>query len=659
MEKNRITVKISFILAVACLLFFLISCTENNSLVLCNISLETDYSSRSFNSLHLTSNLSPDPSYYSAVYKGKDSNYYGAKTHAKYDSKKGIILSQGLWEIACEWKDPISKETIATGTTGDVWVNLNTTSFVVYLDSNKGVGSVSLSYEVTCSDNSVSDVSYKLTISQYNGETLNPIITSSEGTIIEGALDNSIKAFSFNADSLNVGKYLLKIEVYDNDLLFTDVLGFVVRAGHNTEVTGSCDVKKGTTGESIYLPPNIIDPVSPPTGVIVDVGNNANQTKLNKTTIEDGKIYYVQPDGSGSSMSLDHINSNIDSARISAPSDNSIFGINLNGTDVIMTTGTKENIFDDYYKENALVIALENKSTMTVYNYNKSGGKDATWAKMAGTRRFQTNTILKDGKLNIVGKNAIEVISNAGIIFLGPTHDNNETTVSPGITESGRGEYIKQGAINLESDENHQGGSLVLDGDVIVKAVTGISSWQSKTKTFSNIPYYSYTWDPTINDTLNTEISIINGAKIEAVGDTKRSVNKDVATGIFILGNYQSGEIKIIIDNGRISASGSKDANEAGIRIENFNGSINIVIRNPQTTLPSISSESGSGLLFKDCPNVNITIESDNPDSVISGASNKRITLDKSKLNLTVNGKTIENRTDSIVSINELMSTST
>ena len=158
---------------------------------------------------------------------------------------------------------------------------------------------------------------------------------------------------------------------------------------------------------------------------------------------------------------------------------------------------------------------------------------------------------------------------------------------------------------------------------------------------------------------MNTEISIINGAKIEAVGDTKRSVNKDVATGIFILGNYQSGEIKIIIDNGRISASGSKDANEAGIRIENFNGSINIVIRNPQTTLPSISSESGSGLLFKDCPNVNITIESDNPDSVISGASNKRITLDKSKLNLTVNGKTIENRTDSIVSINELMSTST
>lgn len=665
MTKKKSAAIVALMLAAAFLIVFLNSCSGNGSLVLCNIKLDTSDASRSFDKPNLSNGVSSAPSYYSAIYKGNDSSCYGAKTHAVYDSKNGILLSQGLWEITCEWYDPATNETIATGTTGDIWVNLNTTSFLVYLDSEDGKGSASLTYTVMDSVRSTTNIFTAFALSKLTVSSSTPVQV---GTPSSSNITSKLKEYRLSVEDLVPGDYLLTISVFEDDtksnLLFLDVLGFVVRSGRCTEIIGRCNVKTGQTGGSIYLPPTVIDPVSPPESVIVDVGNNKNQNKLNATPIEDGKIYYVQPDdntSSNPSMNLGHTtnsegNQSHKTSRISSPDDGSIFGINLNGTDVTMTSAT---IIGGYYSENALIIALENNSVMTIYNYNKDKAKNATWAYMEKTRRFDTNTILKDGQLNIVGLGASEDISNAGIVFLGPTFNNNETIVTPlpPVTEAASGEYIKQGAINLESDSDHDGGSLVLDGVVTVSAVTGISSWKSKTASFTRSPY-SYEWDSTINGPLYTDISILNNATINAVGDTKSGVNKDVATGIFILGKGQPGKINILLDNGHISASGSSDQNEAGIRIENFKGSVNITIRNPSAT-PSISSESGSGLFFKDCPNVNISIESSNPDSVISGASNQRITLEGSNLNLTVKNGTnetiIKNRTTSVTSINNLL----
>ena len=669
MTKKRSAAIVALMLAAAFLFVFLNSCSGNGSLILCNIKLDTSEASRSFDKPNLSNGVSSVPNYYSAIYKGNDPSCYGAVTHAVYDSKNGILLSQGLWEITCEWYDPDTNETIATGTTGDIWVNLNTTSFLVYLDSEDGKGSASLTYTVMDSVRSTTNIFTAFALSKLTVSSSTPVQV---GTPSSSNITSKLKEYRLSVEDLVPGDYLLTISVFEDDtksnLLFLDVLGFVVRSGRCTEIIGRCNVKTGQTGGSIYLPPTVIDPVSPPESVIVDVGNNKNQNKLNATPIEDGKIYYVQPDdntSSNPSMNLGHTtdsegNQSHKTSRISPPGNDSVFGINLNGTDVIMSTETQGYFGSgNYYSENALIIALENNSVMTIYNYNKDKAKNATWAYMEKTRRFDTNTILKDGQLNIVGSNASEDISNAVIVFLGPTCGNNESPVPPlhNVTEAGDGSYIKQGAINLESDSNHDGGSVVLDGDVIVSAVTGISSWKSKTASFTRSPY-SYEWDSTINGPLYTDISILNNATINAVGDTKSGVNKDVATGIFILGKGQPGKINILLDNGHISASGSSDQNEAGIRIENFKGSVNITIRNPSAT-PSISSESGSGLFFKDCPNVNISIESSNPDSVISGASNQRITLEGSNLNLTVKDGTnktiINNRTASVTSINSLL----
>ena len=673
MTKKRSAAIVALMLAAAFLFVFLNSCSGNGSLILCNIKLDTSEASRSFDKPNLSNGVSSVPNYYSAIYKGNDSSCYGAVTHAVYDSKNGILLSQGLWEITCEWYDPATNETIATGTTGDIWVNLNTTSFLVYLDSEDGKGSASLTYTVMDSVRSTTNIFTAFALSKLTVSSSTPVQV---GTPSSSNITSKLKEYRLSVEDLVPGDYLLTISVFEDDtksnLLFLDVLGFVVRSGRCTEIIGRCNVKTGQTGGSIYLPPTVIDPVSPPESVIVDVGNNKNQNKLNATPIEDGKIYYVQPDdntSSNPSMNLGHTtdsegNQSHKTSRISPPGNDSVFGINLNGTDVIMSTETQGYFGSgNYYSENALIIALENNSVMTIYNYNKDKAKNATWAYMEKTRRFDTNTILKDGQLNIVGSNASEDISNAVIVFLGPTCGNNESLVPPltNVTEAGDGSYIKQGAINLESDSNHDGGSVVLDGDVIVSAVTGISSWESKTAS-SNISWtgkYTYTWDSTIDGILNTDISIINGASIVAEGDTSNGVNKDVATGIFILGNTMKGTINILLDGGNISASKSKDPNEAGIRIEGFDGTINITIKNSSPTSPSISSESGSGLFFKDCPNVNISIESSNPDSVISGASNQRITLEGSNLNLTVKNGTnetiIKNRTTSVTSINNLL----
>ena len=119
----------------------------------------------------------------------------------------------------------------------------------------------------------------------------------------------------------------------------------------------------------------------------------------------------------------------------------------------------------------------------------------------------------------------------------------------------------------------------------------------------------------TITGDLNCQITIQNGASIVAVGDMQQSSRlKDTAHGIYILGKNNTGSIKIVLDNGHISAS-SSGLEECGIRIENFNGTIEIELKNGS----SISSTEGTGIKLIGCPNIIITKDS---TSSISGGSN-------------------------------------
>ena len=304
MSKRDFFRKCTLFVAAALLVVAISSCSQDIPLVLCNINLDVEDGSRSFNDVVFSSSYTL---YYSTVYKGSDPSYYGIVSNQKYDSKVGILLSQGRWEITCEWKDA-NGNTVATGTTRDIWVNLNTSSFIVYLDEN-GKGSVELNYEVFKAvvanvTNAVTDVKVNLTLSKWNGSAFDVKNNVDELEVTQGTVENSIKIYNHSFENIDSGKYLLVIQTIDNtpqtseSILFTDVIGFVVKPGHTTVINGSCEVINGVSGKNEYI--TWEDDPKNPEGNTNTAGNasSGSQTDLTnpKTTIENNTIYVIQED---------------------------------------------------------------------------------------------------------------------------------------------------------------------------------------------------------------------------------------------------------------------------------------------------------------------------------------------------------------------------
>lgn len=648
MKKRNLIKHISLIIAVALIvLAALSSCTPNSdSPILCNVKLNMAEDSRSFDPISFSgsTDLSEYVLYYTSTYKGSGSSF-GSENKKLYTGS--ILLSQGLWCIDCEWYDGDTK--IASGSTGDIWVNLNTSVLTIHIGASEGKGSAVLSYKVFCSDGSVKSVDCAISLSKWNSNNQFEEVTR-DFTLEKGTSNDNFLIQNLNINNLDSGKYLLKIEVNDatdSELLFTDVLGFIIKSDCITTINGKCFVKKGTSGNNEYIYWEE-DPTTPTEDKTIPVGGS-NQAQLDTaTSIENEHVYLVNPDKStGDSMSLGHTTTSTDSTnsnRIVTPTEGTNFGINMQGTDVIVTIG------DDGVnanKENTTIVELKNNVTMTLYNY-ASPSNDATWGLVepyidSGDgnpiyRRYQCNTSLVGGTLNVVGQNSnVNSISNGGIVFRGPQASDN---VVDGING-----FCKQGAINISSNSTSSGGNVVLDGNVAVEGVTGISSWQVKESL--NIFNLNYSKISTIEKNLNTSIKLINGSGINAVGNDSST---NTAYGIYLLGNKKSGTINVELDGGYISTSSSGSSNESGIRIDDFyNGNINITLKNGAT----ISSAVGSGLYFNNCQGstINVEIQSDDPDSVITGATNKiRIGGTSTSVNLIITSPTTGETKKAVIS---------
>ena len=636
------------------------SCTANNtSQDLVSVRLDDSESRRL--SLQLTTPKGVGSMYYYPIYLGTG-NHYPDNTKSKskiseedylpYDDSKGIVLSQGLWEILCLYKN--ENEVVLTGTTGPVWVNLNTSLFSVQFSDN----SLSITYSVT-SESSKSIICEASIFSFENGNLSQTPVESFElpltsKTTTSSTSEKSLKKSVFNysrSDFNKAGCFALVLYVKDETdkpPLFTDVIGFVSRFGNDILIKGSCEIEEGSNGGSCIYLPNISDPTDPirgKEGEVIEVTNNGTtssdgttQTKLNETKIQDNKVYVILPDknteNNKPTMSLGHTKGSTSSTTRIKPPENADFGLNLNGTNVSLTVQNKISLrpSESYYHESSAIIELCPNTSMTLYNNNgKPTGVDAGWAYINETRRFDANTLLKGGTMNIVGSGASDNISNAKVYFIGSTNQNNTTLdqLSP--------EFSKQGAINIYSgtveDNNGKnytslGGNIILDGNVEVQAVTGISTWGTRN---SNNLYAS-----TINGKLTTNIKIMHGATITATGGNINGIYPDIATGIYILGNGKNGSIEIVLDKGHINASGSPNTNtsfstitkEAGIRIDNFKGTINITLKNGS----NISSTNGCGIFLNDCTGeINITVSGSSvtgsPPLLISGERSKNINL--------------------------------
>lgn len=612
MSKRDFFRKCTLFVAAALLVVAISSCSQDIPLVLCNINLDVEDGSRSFNDVVFSSSYTL---YYSTVYKGSDPSCYGIVSNQKYDSKVGILLSQGRWEITCEWKDA-NGNTVATGTTRDIWVNLNTSSFIVYLDEN-GKGSVELNYEVLKAvvanvTNAVTDVKVNLTLSKWNGSAFDVKNNDNELESTRGTVENSIKIYNHSFKNIDSGKYLLVIQTIDNtpqtseSILFTDVIGFVVKPGHTTVINGSCEVINGVSGKNEYI--TWEDDPKNPEGNTNTAGNasSGSQTDLTnpKTTIENNTIYVIQEDKKTSGnmdLSTDGIKEK--GPRIVTPPSGISFGINMNGTNVTLST-QRPNSIDEALnnQENTTIVQVPLDTKMTLYNY-KAGDtstKKNTWGlipKRGFKRRYHANANIAGGTLNIVGPTKKEnSISNIPIVFQGPAFDDCDAPHTGGTDA-----YKKQGAINLYSP----GGKVVLDGNVTVSGCMGITSWD-KVKESSNGD------DPTLTGKTDIQIYMKNGSSINAVGDKGLLLYSDIAYGIFLRYDESSepySVLNIVLDNSSILTSNDDetDTNEAGIYIYNFSGQINISLQNGAKI-----STSGTAIKLYHCTGpVEITVEKD------------------------------------------------
>ena len=615
--KARYLIVISIILIAV-----LSSCeVENNSMELCKVKLGYD-SSRSFSDTTFSSKLDNSLLTYKATYMGKGQSYGSTLGYSSYPTE-GLVLSQGPWVIDCKWMK--GKTLIAEGTTREIWVNLNTKSLLVYLEENEGKGSLLLdSYKVKNTDSSVTAVSFAFEIRKWDSGQFSTL--SPESTISYGTESDYIKTCRLEADNLDAGQYILAVNVYNGDtqtssnLLFTDVIGFTVREGHETKVSGECEVKSGV--KYIEWEPNPSNPSSTNGNVVVAANGNENTgTTIDLTTgaIQNETIYILQEDkktdGTGTGkIDLGHQEGNITSNRILTPvpdpdTNVNAFAIDMNGTDVTVSSPVAYDL-PSKTVENTTIVQLNERITMNLFN---SSADSARWGVskfpwLSTRTRIDANVKLNGGTLNVIGNGDSENISKGAIEFLGPTKDDSITTA-----------YQKQGAVNMEG----VGGKVVLDGDVTVKGLLGISSFASGSTNSA------LTGDPIYVDITAIKSKIVAEAAKKLAG-----YQQETSYGIYLKCSGNGGTINIVLDGATITAKGSgENISESGIRIDDFSGNINITIKNGST----ISSEVGNGLYFSKCTGeINITI--DNTNNSITGGNSALKTSGSSGITINKGG---------------------
>ena len=642
MSKFRIckTLNNTRILLLALFVVLLFSSCSPNSLTLCRVGIENDKDSRSLSAV-----IDPLGSYiyYWTIYKGYKGSgdyYYSSNFSTSYNrlTSEGIIVSQGLWEVQVVFSNEETTsyteseaEPLIHATSGDIFINLNTTTITVELESGDGYAEIT-SYQLT--GNVPSSPSVEVQLFKYNGSTFDSITDTAYSGFINGTL-NTNNVFTNTKTSLPAGIYYVVLTVKSSSSVkFVDTIAFVVRKGLTTSISGSCN-KYGESSGSIYIDPVENEKPSSSTDGIVNINPPSMDTITNKSTgtvvpkITNGMIYLVQGNNDNETV-LGHSEGEIatneyKNSRLNV-SEKTKFAMNLNGTDVYLSKIQSNGRPSE--NESALVAELNNESFMTIFNNNNGTGKNATFAILlnvadnkskAYNRRLQSNIQVDNSTLNVVGLGASDAISNGNVTFVGPTKVH--TNIDPG-------EY-RQGAINLKGT----GGTINLDGSVSVEGLFGITSWHVNSNS-------STTKNSSISGIQNTSITIKNGARINTSSDSncESAPDNGGAHGIYLYGNENdkpTGSTSITLQDSSITTTSAGGVTSAGIRIENFAGNVTIHITNS-----SIAATNGYGIYISNCSNVTIDYSG---NCSINGSEG-----DISINNSTVNNKYYESETISV-----------
>ena len=643
MNKSGFNKKLSYIGAVILfsaffVLQFLTSCSPSSP-VLCTVRLGYDDEARSISAVF--DPLDNYTVYYRSIYRGSDiKNSYGDMSQNQTFNRltsNGIILSQGLWEIEAIFKEknvgdtytPSEGEPVASS--GDIFINLNTKSINVRFSSGTGYMKIS-SYNLVNLPSTISINS--VTVSVYKYETASSSFSSSSTSIDIEKRDTGETYYS-DRIMMKSGAYYAVLKVKGSEsgterILFTDCIGFVVRDGLTTDISGYCNKYNGSSSGGSFI---VKDP--PGTG---------GSTNIDDIKEFEGKHFssdgtYVITDGDYSIVPKKTDNYE------KVLSNGQDISINMNGNSIFNSDG-----------ENKASFTIGSGAELTIINDNEKNSKKA---EVIGYEETPTEA---DNNPNFS--------VNGGTLTLGSTDPSVEGSIdlkgAPPISDSSGTKHAaivltsKGGTVNLLSPGN---GSYVN----VEETTIGISTAFDET-------------DKNSGTDMNININMVN-ASIHVQGDSD-----EYSTGIRLDGkkngteNYK-GTINISIkgvgDHKHSIQTSNSDDSKASIEqsciyIMNYAGAINlsfdenahllskygyavalvnctgkVTIVNKGTTLGSITysgeqkEKKGNAIYLENCRDVKIynsgTLSSDKDQGYSVHSVNSTVAVDK-----TNNGQSVK-----------------
>lgn len=563
------------VLLLALFVVLLISSCSPETLELCRVGISTEETTRNLTAT-LSDPLNTYKVYYRSIYKGTGVSYGNMSKSNSYillDSSQGILLSQGLWEIEVIFKSnnvgptytPSDVTSEITGSSGVIFINLNTTSISINVDTDNlgDKGNITVEYSlnhINVPATSVPNLSIELY--RYNNDSFIKIdsailVTKDNNLVCRGSLSD-----------LEPGIYYAVFTVtgtisQKTGTISVDSIGFVVRGGMTTKLEGTCthSYTPASTGNIVIVNPDT--PTSEKTDIRNFVNNEFTNDTIYKIDNSNGTTYYLFPDNDTFIKTL-NANTNIT--------------IDTSGINVV-NTNSKSNA----EKDGRTYFVLNSSTSLTLYNSVE--GKETFYGCSDSKikSQYQTNFRLnggtltvgkydKQGQLNLKGCPANAKIQNGQV-----RHPAIEFTPSGGTVKL-------IGGNNTTSD----GEKLIQIEDSVI----GIGT------------------DPTISsDSTSGEMNIsinVNNTYINAQGADDMN-----AYGIYINGFHKSGSITINIENKAIVRSSKTKEAGCGIYIKDFNGSITINVLGDS----EVKSEGNYGIHIDNCNvgSINIT-KSSNSD---------------------------------------------
>ena len=615
------SIRKAVVLLLALFVVLLISSCSPETLELCRVGISTEETTRNLTAT-LSDPLNTYKVYYRSIYKGKGVSYGDMSKSNSYnllDSSSGILISQGLWEIEVIFRNasesssstytPSDISTEIHGTSGVVYINLNTTQITVSVDSSnsteKGIITVNYSLKRIPATNLDLNNPLKVDFYSYNNGSFNKIYSSV-------SLSNNGYVFTGTLNNIDSGVYFAVFTVTgtvfrETGIISVDTIGFVVRPGLTTEITGECThtFKPSTNTFDVIHSSNSSSS-----------SNSSDIRNFYGSDFKNDGIYTISQDADYNFIPEKQEDGTMPPSNKELTSGQKVT-IDMNGKSIINCNSSTSQ---------KTTFTVDNGASLTIYNSEK--GKDSQYIGYSGTApdaAKQASFVVNGGTFTLGSTDA----SNTGSIKLkGAPADMNSSGVKNGPIEF----TTNGGIINILSP-----GIYGYDEDN--KPLVAFTRIENCTSGITNLHDNSMKNN---GDTMDLTINMKNSS-INAKGDSN-----DTETGIYINGlkdkttNYK-GKININLDG--VSDQGftikcDNDKNSSGydhscIVIENYSGTINITLTNNAYLI----SKKGNGIYLKNCSGpINITISNGSTIYGYEGSGNGIVFDNCKQITVTNNG---------------------